>query len=158
MAGEAILSAAASHDIDDMLRAGLRLRDREEVTAALGMTDLRKLLDEGVRDSYDAGAARGADGKLWCIFGAVPYGSALTDTAILWALSTDEMERHAGALTRATKRYIDHVRGRYPKLVNFVDVRNTASVRWLKRLGFTMEEPKPYGVEQRPFHRFHIGF
>lgn len=158
MADEARLTAATERDIDDLLHTGLRRQDAAEVFAALGMTDLRKLLERGVADSYDPGAARGADGKLWCIFGVVPYGSALTDTGLLWALSTDEMERHPVALTAATARYIEHARQRYPRLVNFVDARNRPSIRWLKRLGFTMDEAQPYGVGQLPFHRFHMGF
>jgi hypothetical protein len=44
----------------------------------------------------------------------------------------------------------------FPHLVNFVHAKNTTSVRWLRRLGFTLHEAVPYGALGEPFHPFEL--
>lgn len=74
-----------------------------------------------------------------------------------WLLATDEVYRFPGALTRLTKGYVAEMMARWPGLLNFVDERNVASVRWLARIGFTVEEPIPAGRRGELFHPFHMG-
>lgn len=156
---DAFAHPATVSDVDELLLVGLRAHDLDEVRAAFGDIDLRSLLVEGVAASFEPGVLRAPDHRLCCLFGATPHGSTLSDIGLLWALSTDEMARHPLASTATTKRYIEYVRRhRFPRLMNWVDARNTPSIRWLRRLGFTIDPPEAYGIEQRPFHRFHMGF
>jgi len=37
---------------------------------------------------------------------------------------------------------------------NYVDVRNTVAIHWLKWMGFKMEEPQAWGVQGLDFHKF----
>lgn len=74
-----------------------------------------------------------------------------------WLLATDEVYRFPGALTRLTKRYVGEMMACWPGLLNFVDERNVASVRWLSCIGFTVEEPVPFGLHGELFHPFHMG-
>jgi hypothetical protein len=39
--------------------------------------------------------------------------------------------RYPGALTKITRHYVGLFKERWPVLLNYVDARNTASVRWL---------------------------
>jgi hypothetical protein len=41
-------------------------------------------------------------------------------------------------------------------LVNFVHAENTTSVRWLRRLGFTVHEAQAFGALGEPFHPFEM--
>lgn len=136
----------------------LRDADRDELIAAAGYVPPQDILKAGVSISYAPGVAIGPGNRPWCIFGVVPDGGLMTDTGQIWLLGTDDIAHNAVAFTQASMGYIECVREQFPRLGNWVDVRNTAAIRWLKRLGFTMEPAMAYGVEQRPFHRFHIGF
>jgi hypothetical protein len=141
-------------DVDYLLEH-MREADRLEVTSAAG-ADLREVLETSIAWSPFCWAAE-LEGRLISIWGFVPE-SMLGDTAIPWMLGTDDISRIPGALTRIAKGHIAQVRETYPLLVNHVDVRNTASWRWLKRLGFTLREPAPFGLEGLPFYRFDMGF
>jgi hypothetical protein len=42
----------------------------------------------------------------------------------------------------------------FPEMRNYVDARHARSIRWLKWLGFTIEEARPMGFAGLPFHPF----
>jgi hypothetical protein len=44
----------------------------------------------------------------------------------------------------------------YPVLRNYVDQRNTVSIRWLRWLGFRMGEPAVMGAARVPFVPFEM--
>ena len=52
---------------------------------------------------------------------------------------------------------VDGWRQEFPYMFNYVDVRHKEAIRWLKWLGFTLNEPTPYGPFGLPFHKFHMG-
>lgn len=81
-------------------------------------------------------------------------GTAFNRTGQVWGLGTDDMRRYAKTFWPASQRFIAFCRGHVDVLENWVDVRNTASMAWIKRLGFTMGEPEPYGNEGRLFQHF----
>lgn len=74
--------------------------------------------------------------------------------AAIWMVGTDEMHGYARNLLVEGKEYVQHWLKTYNMLFNYVDARNTASIRWLLRLGFTFGDPERYGVEGREFFRF----
>lgn len=89
------------------------------------------------------GAASGAGGML------------SADQGVPWMLASNAMSRRGGSLTATARRYLDLMHARYPFLANYVDARHAASIRWLKRLGFTVvERPLPAGPYGLPFHSF----
>lgn len=138
------------------LLADLRLLDRQELEA----TSDRPLIDTvllSLRVSRDPLAAFDPAGRLLCILGVAPFG-LLSDTAAPWLLGTNALRRWPKALLGEARRYIDWAHREYPRLTNHVDARNRATVGWLKRIGFAIDAPEPFGVQGRPFHRFHMGF
>ena len=54
-------------------------------------------------------------------------------------------------------RVFPRVRARFPNMRNFVDARNSASIAWLSKLGFTMGAPVERGPYGLPFIPFWIG-
>ena len=77
---------------------------------------------------------------------------------LIWLVGTDEITKHPVTFFRATQKYFpDLVKG-YDYIYNYVDARNKLHLRWLKWLGFTIEEAKILGVEKRPFHRIWYNF
>jgi len=139
----------------DYLLGHMREADRREITSAAG-DDHREIVETSIAHSPFCWAAE-LDGRLISVWGFVP-ATLIGDTAIPWMLGTDDISLIPGALTRIARGHIALVRETYPLLVNYVDVRNTASWRWLKRLGFTLRPPIAFGREGLPFYRFDMGF
>lgn len=88
-----------------------------------------------------------------CMFGVAPL-TLLGGTGIVWMLGTAGVQDHARAFLRRNKTFIIQMMQRFYRLENWVDARNTLSIRWLRWLGFVIEEAAPYGIERRPFHHF----
>lgn len=130
----------------------LRRSDREELAAASG-PDIERTLRLAIDASRGMAGVAIADGVPIALFGFAPWG-LMTDTASPWLVGTDALLKHGRALNRLGRAYCARATSEFPVLVNYVDVRNTASVRWLRGLGFKMDAPAPFGVEGRPFMRF----
>lgn len=142
----------ATADDAAALVAGMRKADAEEVWAGWRQTP-----EEAVRvslaGSRDPLAGLAPDGRLLCLFG-VTGSTVLSDTAAPWMLGTDELPKHAMAFLRVSRSWTRLIKEEYSMLENFVDMRNRLAVRWLRWLGFTVEEARPFGPGQLPFHRF----
>lgn len=133
----------------------MRVLDHYEMIAASG-EDISGTLTRSIKLSYNPGAAFSPDGELMCLFGAMPI-ELMGNAAVPWLIGTTTLNRHPGALTRGAMTYLAQIAQQYPRLFNYVDARNTPSIRWLSRLGFAVDPPAPFGVEGLPFHRFHKG-
>jgi hypothetical protein len=95
------------------------------------------------------------DGELAAIIGVAPV-NMLTGIGSPWMLGTPVLDEHSRILVRRTPEYIARMLKAFPHLVNFVHAKNTTSVRWLRRLGFTLHEAVPYGPLGEPFHPFEM--
>jgi hypothetical protein len=95
------------------------------------------------------------DGELAAIIGVAPI-NMLTGIGSPWMLGTPVLDTHSRVLVRRTPEYIAKMLNAFPHLVNFVHANNTTSVRWLRRLGFTLHAAQPYGALGEPFHPFEM--
>lgn len=93
------------------------------------------------------------DGVLMGLFGASPV-AAVGGIGSPWMICTTDMEKFPKLIHFYGKALVDITQIEYPTLVNFVDARNTISIGWLKRLGFTIHDPEIMGYEKVPFHKF----
>lgn len=134
----------------------MRPLDRQELIAASG-GDLVYTLEQSIHISFGCAAAFNTRDDLLCLLGVAPV-DLMGDLGVIWLVGTTALDRHPLDMHRNALRYIRHVRQFYPRLFNYVDARNAPSIRWLSRLGFTIDPPVPFGVQGRPFHRFHLGF
>lgn len=96
-----------------------------------------------------------ADGKLACIIGVAPL-SVMSGVGSPWMMGTHVLDQHQRVLVRRTPEYISKMLNAFPHLVNYVHAQNTTSVRWLRRLGFTLHDAQPYGALGEPFHKFEM--
>lgn len=135
------------------LYANLRAADRAECLA-LGDRDLRVVIEESVRRSTLSWTGI-IDGELAAIMGVGPV-NLLGGIGSPWMLGTPVLDKHARVLVRETPRYIAEMLSAFPHLVNFVHAHNTTSVRWLRRLGFTLYPALPHGPLGEPFHYFEM--
>lgn len=135
----------------------MREVDRQEVFAMRGEdSDLHYVLTNAVKRSSWCACGLADDGTPVSLVGVAPV-SLIGGIGAPWMLATDRAHEFRGALIRIGQEYIQAMTAQYPELINYVDARNTASIRWLKRLGFTIHEAAPMGQQGLPFHKFTMG-
>lgn len=132
----------------------LKPADREEVHATLGHRRYADALRLSVTMAASVRVAVSAYGEPIAILG-VQTVSLIYNTGAPWMLTLNYCKSHRRALMTLGHQYTAAMLERYSELENYVDARHTESVAWLQRLGFTLDEPKPYGPLRLPFHRFH---
>jgi hypothetical protein len=87
------------------------------------------------------------------MFGVIPM-TILGNTGIVWLLASPELEKIQRTFLRHSRHFIGIMLGYYPILINWVDVENRQSVKWLRWCKATMGPVMPYGIEQQPFQYF----
>lgn len=95
-----------------------------------------------------------SDGVVLAILGVSPM-SLLSRIASPWMLTSEASREHARVYIKYTKQYINRWAEQY-HLINFIDARYEASVRWAKWAGFTVHPPEPFGHLDMPFHKIEI--
>jgi len=129
----------------------VRQADIEEITEALGIP-MDEALHDAITGSLNAKKIV-VDGLVVAVFGDAPY-SILGSIGVPWLISTVHVEKHARAFLKVCKPEVQGMLTRHRHLMNYVDARNTAAIRWLKWLGFSFEPAQPYGAKRFPFHQF----
>ena len=127
--------------------------DVAEVWAAMHKTP-EEALEISKTASRETWAGR-VHGEAVCVFG-ISQRMILDYAGTPWLLGTPEIQDHPRAFLSASRRWVQLKMRDFTILENFVDVRHTRAVRWLGWLGFTLEDPKPYGLDNLPFHHFYM--
>lgn len=138
----------------ELLAAHMRERDKEEAWASSHMAPLEAII-HSVKVSRDTTRVGTVDDTPVCIFGVQPP-SLLGTVACPWMLGTDGVDLNSLAFLKRSKRWVRAASLEYPKMENFVDARNIASIRWLRWVGFTVYASAPWGRDGLLFHRFDL--
>lgn len=147
MARAEVLPLTAA-DIDAIL-PDIRQADRDEIEGALHIP-MRQALADALADHCKASKIV-VDGAVVAVFGDSTHS---TEIGVPWLISTRHVERFPRAFLQVCKPEVAEMLTRHPLLLNYVDARNQAAIRWLRWLGFTFCEPEPYGPDGHPFHCF----
>jgi hypothetical protein len=138
----------------DSLAPRLRAADLAELVAAHGPdADPLALLRNGLAVTPDAVAAV-QDGRVIALLGCAPAGTLMTPCGIPWLLGSDECSAHARLFVARGRQAVGEWLRQYGRLENYVDARHVASLRWLRRLGFTIQPVQRCGPHGALFHRF----
>lgn len=137
------------------LAQSLRRQDIDELEAVHGSgCDVAGILTRAVTISQHCVVGLSHDtGLPMVIFGVAPAAWD-KNIGVIWMVGTDELFRHRRNLLVEGRLYVEEYLKTFRVLLNFVDVRNSASIRWLSRLGFTFAPPEPYGVRGLDFYLF----
>ena len=149
--GVRLLETITPWDVAYVVRH-MRQVDMNELIAFTGQSPYQVLEESVEHSAFTRLALR--DGQPAALFGFVPLPTP--GSAMPWMVGTPAASGDAANLTRIARRVIDEARQAFPYLVNFVDARNKAAVRWLRYMGFTVHDPEPQGVLGLPFHRFEM--
>ena len=129
----------------------VRQADIDEISEALGVP-MERALRDAITCSLNARKIV-AGGKVVAVFGDAVY-SVLGSVGVPWLISTVHVEQHARAFLKVCKPEVQGMLTRHRHLLNYVDARNTADIRWLKWLGFHFSPAAPYGARRFKFHKF----
>jgi hypothetical protein len=129
----------------------VRQADIDEITEALGIP-METALHDAIAGSLNAKQIV-VDGLVVAVFGDAPF-SILCSIGVPWLISTIHVEKHARAFLKVCRPEVQGMLTRHQHLMNYVDARNTAAIRWLKWLGFSFGQAAPYGARRFPFHPF----
>lgn len=140
------------HHIEAVL-GRLRKADFDEVFAATGEDPDLALVNAWKNSLYRWSIVW--RGEVIGVFGLTAL-SLMGETGVPWLLGTDAMAQIKRQFAIQSRTFIHKMLAVYPVLMNFVDARNTLSIKWLKWVGFELQPPKPYGVAGMPFHRFEM--
>lgn len=130
----------------------MREADRDEVMASGGITPLEALV---LSVGYTA-----SDMRWTILMDGVPaamWGASADDTSAdhgqVWLLASPTIYKLGRRRFYAESRaYVSRMLDRFATLANYVDARNTVSMRWLENLGFRCLQIVPaFGFERRPF-------
>jgi hypothetical protein len=147
-----IVPATLEHAAD--LAPRLRAADRQEIEAMSGRDPAEALAHSIGRGLWSE--ALMIDGQVEAL-GGLGTVSMLFGPGVPWLMGSDRLTERARWFLRESRRQVARMRETYGELVNWVDARNTLSVRYLERLGFTIDPAAPFGIAGLPFHRFHLG-
>lgn len=135
------------------LADNMRQADIDEVWAYGHMKPLEALWSS-VKHSPNPRTAIG-DGAVFGIFG-VAERSWVDNVGFPWLLTAPEIETHFRVFLRGSLRVVSRWKEDYTYLTNFVDVRNTYAINWLKWLKFELGDPQPFGPDRMPFQQFRM--
>lgn len=152
------LRPLTADDYEQLGTLVLRQSDQAELIAAYGLSPT-EALQKSVAASKQAWAIVFA-GKLEGVVGVNEYRRNWYEkpAGIPWLLATDKFPEFRISLAKEVKRRLKSLTERYAYLFNYVDSRNTTSIAWLKWLGFTVDENKPYFFHDPavPFYLFYL--
>jgi hypothetical protein len=95
------------------------------------------------------------DGVPLCMFGVAPVGFLMPGYGRPWMVGTHRLDRHARLFLRHCRHQVAVMHNHFPVLVNCVAAANTRAIRWLRWLGFQVDDnPIPIGLYDVPFYRF----
>lgn len=138
-------------DVETVAR-NMRAADVEEVVAT-GSTP-RESLYKGLELSDHCVTVIGEHEEILVVYGVAP-GCVLTGQGRPWLLGTDAALKYKREFLQLPRQIIPRMLTLYPRLENYVHVKNRVSVRWLKLLGFKMDEPVQIPSGEM-FMRFHM--
>ena len=140
---------AVKGDID-FIAARMRMEDVIELEAGTGRSPYGALnLSFKMTPRPRTGVVNGEPIAMW---GAAKR-SLLSHKASVWLLGTDGVTQFKRAFLKHTPAELDAILQEFPYIENWVLATNRRSLRWLKWLGFNIDEPEAMGIEGQDFRR-----
>lgn len=130
----------------------LRQQDKDEVWASSGATPEEALL-VSFESSDEVNTIYAPDGEAIGMFGVADTPDP--NMGVPWLLASPRLPEISREFIPQSIEWVKRMNKKYPLLVNYVDQRNTVSIRWLRMLGFVfIHDFKEFGVGKKPFYEF----
>jgi len=89
-----------------------------------------------------------------CVMLGLVIHDILSGTGSPWLLGTENALKYKRHFLTEVPAVIDEMLAICPSLFNYVHTENKVSMKWLEWIGFTIDEPLPYGCDNALFHKF----
>jgi len=119
---------------------------------SLGFDDPYEALLESCNRSAILEAAE-HDGKVFALYG-VSHGQEAGE-GHPWLVFTEDIKGLGLSFARHSKQMIGMMQMYFPLLTGYVYTGHKDTIKWLKWLGFTLDDPVKLGVKGDLFHHFH---
>lgn len=140
-------------ELIDLIASDMRQADVDEIWASNHHTPIESLMN-GWKVSDHSVIVTVNDTP--CVMIGLVIRDILTGTGVPWLLGTDNALKYKRHFITQVPAIIDEMLTICPILFNYVHVKNKVSISWLKRIGFSFDEPVQYGYEKELFHKFHL--
>lgn len=137
----------------EFIAENMRADDVAEVLAAGNESPLEALVSS-VKHSK-AVVVASYEGAPLVIYGLVKP-SILSTTGIIWMLGTNQSLDYPREFMVYTRRVLKEMLLECDELTNYVHDENVRSIKWLKALGFTMDDRAPHGPFDAMFRKFYM--
>jgi hypothetical protein len=134
------------------IATNMRQEDRQELDA--GGWDSPEVALSASLDASEWAAVALVDGEPVAVFGVAIAGPLLCRTYIPWLLGATTLHTLSREIMVESKHVVYDLMNEYPRLENWVYAGSINSIRWLRRLGFTVENETVQGP-RGAFRHFH---
>lgn len=135
----------------ERLLSAVREADRAELWTGWRQQP-REALAHGLQHSSHAWTAL-VNFEPVCMYGVVPQ-SLLGGAGVIWLIGAESLPQVQLGFLRRCRPQLQRMRSVYAHLYNHVAADNVFAVRWLKWMGFTVHQPKPFGPDGAAFSYF----
>lgn len=142
-----------TRELIEVIAADMRQADIDEIWASNHHTPIESLT-QGLEVS-DHSVIVMVDG-VPCVMLGLVIRDILSGTGVPWLLGTCNALKYKKHFIKQVPAVIDEMLNICPSLFNYVHVENKVSIKWLKRIGFTLDPPSPYGADNELFYKFHL--
>lgn len=123
----------------DYISKYMRKQDKDELRAC-GCENFLQALNISLGVADIAFIVKTENSEPLCIFGVSGISDKELGTPV-WFIGTDELDKYKKEFLYHSKLIIDLWKKEFGDLYNYVHVKNTKSIRWLKWLGAELSEP-----------------
>lgn len=148
-----ILVRKAIHSDAEYIAKNLRKADRLEFYRVSGENNALGAIRYGLDAQYSVSYCFEVEGKPIALVGCIE----LSDYKLVWACGTDEIALYGKSFVMETKRLLASHKSKWKPYINYVDCENTNAVNYLRRVGFELLDPIPYGKLGEKFYPFIMG-
>lgn len=137
----------------ESIAADMRSADAAEVMASHGHTPTQAIMEGWKLSQYSVVVMVNSEP---CVIMGLVNWDLLSGSGVPWLLGTERALKYSREFFRLSPPVIDEMLTVCPRLFNYVHAENKISIKWLKWIGFTIDEPMPHGINGELFHRFHL--
>jgi len=142
-----------TREMVEVIAANMRQADADEVWASNHYTPTEAMLSSWKASDKSMIVTVNDEP---CVMIGLVIRDILSGAGIPWLLGTNAALKHKRHFLIQVPDVINEMLGICPNLYNYVHAKNKISVSWLKRIGFTIDEPVPFGRDNELFHKFHL--
>ena len=126
-------------------------RSSREGVKASGNLEPEKAVRASINRSIEAWAVYKGE-VLLGVFGV----SGLEGWAVPWLLTSEAAGKHPITFFKACKTIFGRLFDKYPRMMQMLYAKDAPLLSLMKRLGFTVELPEPWGVNGSMFCKAHV--